>query len=138
MVPTAEHVDLFKSVRDHPEVVRAVLEYDPKALIWYDKASCRWKLARCTERGFINQFTWEYELADGTKIYRRLDMELVKLMMRWDRWRNFKNADQEALHAKDQQEGAEQKTWKDFDDDIDYLSRWNRAQNQQLKTLLTI
>ena len=138
MVPTAEHVDLFKAVHEHPEVVRAAQKYDDQCLIYYDKAQLRWVLARCTERGFRIQRTWDYELEDGTTVYRKLDMDLVKWMMSFDRWRLYDSAEKAHKEMQDRQEDHHEKSWKNFDDDIDYLSRWNRKQQQDLKTMLTI
>jgi hypothetical protein len=127
-------LDFFKADRDYPELMRAIRAYDRQVVVYHNKSIARWSLAHASSNGIFHVTTWAWP--NGS--YRPLDSSIILFLRGSDLWKSgFKSADEMDDTQTYEDELRERKTDSDFGDDIDYLSRWNRKQQQEIKDLLT-
>jgi len=118
----APYLDLDRARKEAPDVVEALLRYDPALLIAWDSAATRWVICRANERGVHPQFVYQGE--DGGHL--PLDTRLIGFLQNCDRWAKAGDANKFAAQEASDLDSHREKIENEFNEEMEYAGRENR------------
>jgi hypothetical protein len=109
-------IDIDRAARVHPDVLRAVLAYDPQVTVYWQRTEQRWCLAHTSWNGTFRFHTWPSQ---------HLDMRVVRFLESCDQWKREQPTAKQEMN--DEVWRREQRSRK-FRDDLRHAALYNRRQ----------
>ena len=127
MTRRARAIDVQRPWTDSPTIMAMIKGYDDRLLIYFDKSINRYCIARRGDMQTHFIAVWQGENGE----FLPLDRRLLEALCKWDMQKPFdlsapQSADELARKMDTEDLAKIEKTEKDFEDDIDHLTRDNK------------